>query len=255
MGRFDKDCLGSRMKKYEETFKNRLVPKMPFIIRIDGKAFHTFTKGMVKPFDEILVRCMQRTMISLCEELQGCIFGYTQSDEITLVFVLQDIVKSQALFDYEVQKIVSVSASKATLYFNKYFYEETLYESNYYNKVFKAEFDSRVFSIPEFEILNNLIWRQQDAVRNSINSLGFSVFSHKKMQNKKTNEIQDMLMEKGINWNDLSIHLKRGSCCYKKLNEQGRRKFIIDKEMPILTTPEGRKWFDNILRNEKEGDN
>ena len=117
-----KDALGDRMKKYyEEVSKTRLVRRMPVIIRLDGKAFHTFTRGFKKPYDQVLGNSMVRTMEYLCQNIQGCIFGYTQSDEITLVLVDYKNLNSAAWFDYQVQKIVSVSAGMASMYFNKIF--------------------------------------------------------------------------------------------------------------------------------------
>lgn len=114
--------LGKRMKEfYEQVPKTRLVRRMPVMIRIDGKAFHTFTRGFQKPFDDILIKSMQETMKYLCENIQGCVFGYTQSDEITLVLVDYKKLTSSAWFDYEVQKMCSISASMATMIFNKVF--------------------------------------------------------------------------------------------------------------------------------------
>ena len=117
-----RDALGDRMKhNYEEVSKTRLVRRMPAIIRLDGKAFHTFTRGLDKPFDNIFVKSMQDTMKYLCENIQGCVLGYTQSDEITLVLIDYQTLQTDAWYDYEVQKMTSVSASMATLAFNRYF--------------------------------------------------------------------------------------------------------------------------------------
>ena len=118
----DHSALGTRMKEFYETVsKTKLVRRMPVMIRLDGKAFHTFTRGFHKPFDDILIKSMQETMKYLCENIQGCVFGYTQSDEITLVLIDYKKITSSAWFDYEVQKICSISASMATLAFNKFF--------------------------------------------------------------------------------------------------------------------------------------
>ena len=116
------DELGKRMKEvYEQVPKTRLVRRMPVAIRIDGKAFHSFTKGFKRPFDELLIDCMQQTMKYLCENIQGCVLGYHQSDEITLILVDYKNLNSGAFFDYEVQKVCSISASMATMYFNNIF--------------------------------------------------------------------------------------------------------------------------------------
>ena len=268
----NKDSLGDRMKhKYEYATRTYLERKCPIIIRIDGKAFHTFTKGFKKPFDDVFVKSMQDTMKYLCENIQGCVLGYTQSDEITLVLVDYQSEEACAWFDNNVQKMASVSASMATMVFNKHFknlaedYVQnraieneieapvSLEESKYCGALLKASdkgamFDSRVFTLPKEEVVNCLIWRQQDAIRNSIQSVGQANFSHSQLHGKNCSDIQDMLMlEKGINWNDFPTHLKRGSCCIKKpfrINEGTeqeavRNKWVIDTEIPIFTQDKG----------------
>jgi tRNA(His) 5'-end guanylyltransferase len=247
---------------------------MPVVIRLDGKAFHTFTRGMRKPFDDVFVKTMQETMLYLCKNIQGCVLGYTQSDEITLILVDYQSLDTCAWFDNKVQKMCSISASMATLAFNKNFgfeYEElnrfvsecksdseedVKYMNIIYNKLGNAMFDSRVFNLPKEEVTNCLIWRQQDAVRNSIQSVGQANFSQKELMNKNCNMIQDMLMtQKGINWNDIPIHLKRGSCCIKKLinpwdaefDHKGNFKmdWIIDKEIPTFT--QDREYIEKLI--------
>lgn len=262
MGKFDKDSLGTRMKGYEAVYKQKIVARVPLVIRVDGKAFHTFTRGMKKPFDELLMDSMQITMLNLCKDLQNCKFGYTQSDEITLVFTIDDVIKSEELYDRKVNKILSVVASKTTKHFNKAFYDNVQALKNgkfkggevaaaeiYEKKLFDAEFDCRVMNIPDFDVINNLIWRQQDATRNSIQMLGQANFSHKELQGKSCSDIQDMLiLQKKINWNDLRTDKKRGACCYKKERIDKKRKvWMLNKEMPILTNPDARKWFNNIV--------
>ena len=113
-----RDALGDRMKAYENISRNYLTRRVPVIIRLDGKAFHTFTKGMVKPFDPVLTQAMQQTMKSLCENIQGCVLGYTQSDEITLVLTDYATIKTDAWFGYNIQKMVSIASSIATLAFS-----------------------------------------------------------------------------------------------------------------------------------------
>lgn len=254
----NRTSLGDRMKGYENVSRHFLIRRMPVIIRIDGKAFHTFTKGMKKPFDDILVRTMQKTMKYLCENVQGCVLGYTQSDEITLVLVDYKTLDTCAWFDNNVQKIVSVSASMATLAFNKYFQElvkeDMVYgavtgdfnnASQYILKINKALFDSRVFNIPKEEVANCLIWRQKDAIRNSIQAVGQANFSFKELQSKNCTQIQDMLMiEKGIDWNDIPTHLQRGSCCIKQqIGEHSS--WVIDTEIPIFT--QDREYIERLV--------
>lgn len=272
-----KDSLGDRMKAYESIPKTFLTRRIPVIIRLDGKAFHTFTRGMKKPFDNILMKTMQETMKYLCENIQGCVLGYTQSDEITLVLTDYETITTDAWFGYNVQKMASISASMTTLAFNKFFEEncnivwdayyeawnhteeETKYNEMLYGKLNKALFDSRVFSIPKEEVCNCLIWRQQDATRNSIQAVGQANFSQKQLSGKSCDMIQDMLFtEKGINWNSFPTDCKRGSCCYKrevekivtipKTNEErlvNRSEWFIDKDIPIFTQDRSyvEKWL------------
>ena len=271
------DSLEKRMKSYEAIPKNFLTRHIPVIIRLDGKAFHTFTRGMKKPFDNILMQTMQETMKYLCENIQGCVFGYTQSDEITLVLKDYEKISTDAWFGYNVQKMTSISASMATLAFNKFFEEncnivwdnyyeawnhaeeENKYNEMLYGKINKAMFDSRVFSIPKDEVCNCLIWRQQDATRNSIEAVGQANFSQKELQKKNLNQIQEMLFSQAnINWNDFPTECKRGSCCYKRQVEKeviisktkevkkiNRNEWYIDKEIPIFT--QNREYIEKWL--------
>ena len=236
------DDLGCRMKTfYEQIPKTKLMRRCPVAIRIDGKAFHTFTRGFQKPFDEVLIKSMQETMKYLCENIQGCVLGYTQSDEITLILIDYKKLTSSAWFDYEVQKICSIAASMATMAFNKAFsknvedFEQdcaTEYEINglygkgtpeyemcqiYTKAVNKgAMFDARCFNIPKEEVTNLIYWRQLDAIRNSIQMVGQANFSQKELQNKSCKYILEMLSEqKNIAWDNLQVYLQRVSCCIK----------------------------------------
>lgn len=255
-----RDDLGTRMKTfYENVPKTRLMRRTPVAIRIDGKSFHTFTRGFQKPFDFVLMDAMQKTMKYLCENIQGCVFGYTQSDEITLILVDYQKFTSDAWFDYEVQKLTSVSASMATMAFNKYFSEnvedvikynsthDSLLErkkgllDNYISAVERgACFDARCFNIPKEEVTNLIYWRQLDATRNSIQMVGQANFSHDELQNKTCDMIQDMLMTKyGINWNNFTIPCKRGTACIRvgaKVTENIKREPQPFGEDKITTT-------------------
>ena len=258
------DELGKRMKEnYEHISKTKLTRRTPVIIRIDGKAFHTFTRGFERPFDNVLGNAMRKTMQYLCENIQGCIFGYTQSDEISLVLSDYRKLNSDAWFDYEVQKMCSIAASMATMAFNKFFVAEchdwftnveciifndvvdldehtkTLF--NAYTKACEkgAMFDARVFNIPKEEVVNCIYWRQLDAARNSVQMVGQANFSHNQLQNKSCKVIQEMLHEeKGINWNDFPTMWKRGVCWTK---EKG-----IDYDMPMLKG-EDRAYLEKLV--------
>lgn len=273
-----KDSLGDRMKKYESVSRNFLTRRVPIIIRLDGEAFHTFTKGMRKPFDRILMTTMQSTMKYLCENVQGCVFGYTQSDEITLVLTDYATIKTDAWFGYNVQKMVSIAASMATLAFNRFFIAEVSSQIEEFpvveeqnedleyllmlnnSKLFKAMFDARAFSVPVNDVCNCLIWRQQDATRNSIEAVGQANFSHKELQGKSCNDIQEMLWSQlNLNWNDFPVDCKRGSCCYRVKKELpmqdphnskqeivvSRRMWVIDREPPIFT--QDRNYIERFL--------
>lgn len=256
-----KDEIGTRMKEfYENVPKTKLVRRMPVAIRIDGKAFHTFTRGFQRPFDSVLMKTMQDTMQYLCENIQGCVFGYTQSDEISLILIDYKKLTSSAWFDYEVQKMCSISASMATMAFNRFFADnvavwwhskDTIFgkktEALYtiYHKAMEkgAVFDARCFNIPKEEVCNLIYWRQLDATRNSIQMLGQANFSHNELQGQSCNAIQDMLLtQKDINWNNLPTDRKRGAACvYENLQIPNAstdgdivKGWKVDKEMPIL---------------------
>ena len=263
--------LSIRMKTfYEQIPKIKLIRRMPVIMRLDGKAFHTFTKGFKKPFDEILIKTMQETTKYLCENIQGCVLGYTQSDEISLLLVDYKKLNSDAWFDYEVQKMCSIAASMVTMIFNKeliknikeydikcssmiQYVELQKLHNDYIKELNKAVekgamFDARCFNIPKEEVTNYIYWRQLDASRNSVQMVGQANFSHKELKNKSCNDIQDMLMiQEGINWNDFPVYQKRGTCVIKEeyfINDKGEEienDFIINKSVENIT--KRTRWF------------
>ena len=277
----DNSNLGTRMKEYEKRNQYYLQKRTPVAIRVDGRSFHTFTKGFQRPFDDILIKTMQETAKYMCENIQGAKFAYVQSDEITIILVDYDTLETDCWFNYRTDKLCSISASMATMAFNKYF-EKNVREYSYihygqlstirltdtYNRAIDkgAMFDARCFNIPKEEVTNLIYWRQLDASRNSIQMVGQANFSHKELQNKSCNDIQDMLMlQKNINWNDFPTYQKRGSCVVKSdgnetitednIGTDGsvigtkmmiRSKWIIDKETPILKG-EGRAYVDNLI--------
>lgn len=208
-----KDNLGNRMKEQYEVRTRYFLPRRTYtIIRLDGKAFHSFTKGMKRPYDDDLIDSMNFTTKKLCEEIQGVCFGYTQSDEISLLLTDFDKTTTNSWFDSNIQKMASVSASIATAYFNQAIKKVT-------NKT--AFFDSRVFTIPDpIEVENYFIWRQQDCVRNSISMTAQSLYSHKELLNKNTDVMQEMCFQKGVNWNDMPDGFKRGRFIFKEYYEK-----------------------------------
>lgn len=262
--------LGERMKEYEFQSRTRLLRRVPVVIRIDGKAFHTWTRGLDKPFDTELINIMQKTTLALCEQIQGCVLGYTQSDEITLVLVDYQNRDTCAWFDNQVQKIVSVAASIATAEFNKALAEEIemleidaqWYQSNFMldrevacwnkaqllrDKMWKANFDARAFNVPIHDVINNLIWRQQDATRNSILSLGQSQFPHKELQGVGVRELQKKLYDElAIDWNSYKTCEKWGTAVIK--DNDG--KWFIDALTPIFT--ENREYINRLVYPESD---
>lgn len=256
------DSLGDRMKSYEGIPNIQLTPRMPCIIRIDGKAFHSYTKDCKRPFDKALADLMDSTMLYLCENVATTVFGYVQSDEISLLLHNYRSLGSQAWFDNKIQKICSVSASMAAAYltYNSYVINQQYYEDckratmspetpdpqeRNYCKL--AAFDARVFVLPENEVANYFIWRQQDATRNSIQMAARALYSHSECNNKNQNDLQEMIFQKGINWNDYAVGFKRGRCAYKVPKEKTwtdkkgqvhkitRQAWEVDLEMPVIT--------------------
>lgn len=258
--------LDIRMKGYEYITRTHLMRRTPVIIRIDGKTFHTFTRDFERPFDEVFMEAMQDTMRYLCENIQGCVLGYTQSDEITLVLVDYQTLNTSAWFDYNIQKVTSVAASMATMWFNQAFsarvdcfiydpkkgimelsseeyHHATAMTSVYHEAVQRgACFDARAFNIPKEEVTNCILWRQNDATRNSILSVGQAYFTHSELHGKSCKEIQNMLLtQKDVNWNDYPDECKRGTCCIKK--EDG---WIVDKHIPIFKG-DGREYIESKI--------
>ena len=228
-----KDSLGDRMKNnYENIWKTKLPMRMPVIIRLDGRAFHTLTKKCIKPFDPIFIEVMQNTTNWLCNSIQGAELAYTQSDEISILLHNYKKLESQAWFDNEIQKIVSISAASASAYFSTIYnsYQHSQFPEKIHD--FKViTFDSRVFVLPENEVCNYFIWRQQDWERNSIQMLAQSLYSSKQLHKKNKIELGKMCYDKGKDWNELEPHLRRGTCCVKE-----KEKWIIDNDIPLFTT-------------------
>lgn len=237
----NKDEFGNRMKSYEQVSRIKLPKRMPIIIRIDGKAFHTYTKNLVKPFDENLMNAMAMTAQYLCQNISGCKLAYYQSDEISLLITNDDKLTTEAWFDNVLQKMVSISASIATAYFNSLNWEGKPEQL--------AMFDSRAFVIPKDEVNNYFLWRQNDATKNSISMVAQSQFKQSELQNLNGSQMQDKLMiEKGINWNDLETSKKRGLCVQRKelVKVRGQRNpFYIDLDIPVFSSDKNyvNKWL------------
>jgi tRNA(His) 5'-end guanylyltransferase len=245
-----KDPLGDRMKDfYEDRTRYKLARRTNTIIRIDGKAFHTYTKGLKRPFDEGLMEDMNKTTEYLCQNIQGAKFGYVQSDEISILITDYDDISTHAWFDANLQKMASIAASLATAEFNRLRLirkmNTTVATAGSILEQFKhAMFDARVFQIPyQEEVLNYFIWRQQDATRNSISSVAQSLYSTKELHGKKTNDMQEMIFQKGINWNDYKPREKRGSLIRKVEHVYARQgEPIMDGKTRVIESYKRSKW-------------
>ena len=223
-----KNCsIMTRMKSnYENRSKTFLTRRTPVICRLDGKAFHTWTRGLKKPFDEGLIEDMEATTKFLCENIQGVKLGYCQSDEISLLLTDYETLDTQAWFDYNVQKMTSISASMAAAKFNQLRVFRMLVDTgSSYSSDTRVEnfnlafFDSRVFNIPKEEVSNYFLARQKDAVKNSISMLAQSLYSPKELHKKNQSDMQELCWQKGHNWNDLDYRKKRGCTIIKVQKE------------------------------------
>ena len=201
------------MKEYEARETQRtLLPMLPVGVRIDGRAFHTFTKHFKKPFDQSLSEMFRYTTKALVKET-GAVIGFTQSDEISLVLYEED-PKSQLFFDGKIYKLTSVMASIATAAFNKMYLVYLVdHESDVAGVVWQLPtFDCRVWQLPtKWEAVNMLLWREKDAKRNSISSAAQALYSDKELHGKTSSQQQEMIFRKGINWADYPKWAKTGT--------------------------------------------
>jgi tRNA(His) 5'-end guanylyltransferase len=259
------DELSSRMRAYEDVPQLYLMRRVPVIIRTDIRSGSNLTKGFNKPFDDVFGKTMIRTMEHVAKEIQGCIFAYTESDEMS--FVLSDYKKlnSAAWFDYNVEKVASLAASEATFAFNKYFAEGVDKYKNgigydedgnlnkeeydqyviYHRAVDKGvRFDGRCANYPKDEVANYIYWRQSDAMRNSVSMAARAQFPHSKCDNKNQEQLKEMLLsECGIDWNDYATHYRHGVCW--------TRADGINYDMPLIKG-EDRKMVEDLVYYQEE---
>ena len=226
------DDFGKRMKTYENSYRFTLPRRMPVILRIDGCHFHTFTKGMDKPFDDKLIEAFWETCKFLGENIMGAKLIYHQSDEISILITNYDTIQTDSWFSNNLQKMASVSATMAAAKFNE------VIRKSYPDKEL-AFFDSRAWVIPQDEVNNYFTWRQQDASKNSISMAAFANFAHKDLHGLSGNQLQEKLFsEKGINWDKFPTWKKRGACIIKKeyLKENAiRRRWETDLDIPLFS--------------------
>ena len=244
--------LNERMKEYESNAKIKLIKKSPVIIRIDGRAFHTFTKGFVKHFDTLFLDAMRKTAVDLYKNVPNCRFAYTESDEITLILDDSNTILETAFYDNDLQKLVSVTSSMATLFFNNNFVDvinrsekSGIEVSLYKKKFYKATFDSRAFNVPYHEVDNVILDRQLDSKRNSLNAYAQSLYPQKVLNGKKHDDLIDLLHAKGMKYHDIDVALRHGVAVYKDDGGQ----LVVDYDVPSLIVDKtfvSRRVFDFV---------
>lgn len=224
-----KDSLGDRMKADYENRTRFTLPRRTYtIIRLDGKAFHTYTRNLERPFDRKLIDDLKTAAIETCEEIQGAQFAYLQSDEISILLTDFKTITTEAWFDNNLQKMVSVAASIFTANFN-------LIRQLKFNSEL-AYFDARAFTIPDpIEVANYFVWRQKDWVRNSIQMAAQSVYSQKQLHGKNNEQMQEMLFMKGINWSKYAEDLKNGTIVSKEQGFQLGSQVWTFQPAPVFT--------------------
>lgn len=218
--------LQERMLEYEDCTCAPLSNNTPIILRVDGRAFHTFTRRFEKPFDMQFVNMMNGIGIALCKEIMNAKIAYLQSDEISIL--IYGGIFSDNWFGNKPQKMVSVSASLASTV--------ATYMAMAMDIRTPITFDSRVFAVPEKDVCNYFVWRQRDWERNSLQMVCRSHYSQKQMTGKSNSDMHELLHKKGVNWNDLPTFLKRGRCI-KKTYLPGvlRPSWEVDEQIPIFT--------------------
>ena len=262
-----KDKFGDRIKsRYENKTRIKLPQKTYTILRLDGKAFHTYTKGFTKPFDGKLVKSMDEAAIYLCSKIQGARFAFVQSDEISILTTDFENPNSCKWYDGNILKIASVSASMATTAFNRQMLINLAEDKEDGTQVAKismpflreymmAEFDSRVFTIDKQEDLvkvkgefieldqkqetaNYFYWRQKDCIKNSVSMVAQTFFSHKELNGKTTKQRKEMLMMKAQPWEGYPEGLQRGRMIVKEnyeVNGAKRNRWVAKTAIDIKT--------------------
>lgn len=240
----NKTVVIDRMKRYSSSSKQNLMRGVPVILHINGKSFHSYAKNFQKPFDEVLLESMRKSILYLCKHIQGCVFGYTQSDKISLLLIDYQTHHSDAWYDYDVQKICSDAAAMSTMIFNKIFREQVALLSKedaheterlYSQKIGLAKFMVHAYNVPKNDVCNYFIWKQNDCRNNSVMQVGKWYLDANELNGCSIERIQEKLLDKHqIDWNDYPIHLQRGSCCIKTRNVNEHGKWIIDMNPPIF---------------------
>lgn len=248
------DAIGDRMKSQYENRTRVFLPRRTYtILRVDGKAFHTYTRRMDRPYDKDFMQVMDATASAMLPEIMGSEFAYVQSDEINIL--LTDFYKpnTEAWFDGNVQKIASIGAALATGWFSYLVYCVENCKLAKFSGI--PLFDARVFTIPDYiEVENYFIWRQKDAERNSIQMLAQHYYSHKQLHEKNCSDLQDMIHAAGDNWNNHATRFKRGGLIYYDLKAEPYPAWKIAEDCPVFTSAEGRPMLRGLIPRHWEND-
>jgi tRNA(His) 5'-end guanylyltransferase len=242
-----KDSLGDRMKGYENASRYTLPRRMPLFVRVDGKAFHTFCEDLARPFDLEFMAAMDQCAIDLMIEAHGAVLAYVQSDEITILIHNYKRLDTDPWFGNDLLKIATSCAATASS-------TMTAESPRLFGHVRKAKFDGRAWVMPESEVANEFLWRQQDAARNSVSMVACSMFSDQELEGVTTPERQEMIFRKsGRNWNDFPIYQRRGRCIVRETYEQDgvtRSRWVVDRAIPIFS--KDRAYIERLLEVEPE---
>lgn len=247
--------LAARMKKYEEASCLTLPGRMPIIVRVDGKAFSKYTSRLLgKPFNREFISVMESVAGKLCEEIQGAALAYVQSDEVSVLIHGYKRHDSDTWFANQLQKIVSVSAAIASATFTAESWRmfKGRLDPLSLDHFEPAYFDARAFVLPESEAVNYFVWRQRDALRNSVQMHARSLLSHEQCHKKNTQELKDMCAELGKPWEALTPSIRKGRCVRKVTLAEGRQAFQVDTDIPLFG--ENRAYVEDLLRCESESD-
>jgi tRNA(His) 5'-end guanylyltransferase len=197
--------IGTRFKtNYEAPACHHLTRRTPVVVRVDGRAFHTFTRNFERPFSYQFSTSMTNAAMYVASQMQGFKLGYVQSDEASFLLTDYDNFQTEPWFGYRKSKVETISASLMTVAFANCMKRCGVTDW--------ATFDARAFNIPESEVANYFLWRARDWHRNSVMMYARSHFSHQLLQGRTITDIHEMLHDAGHNWtSDLMADERNGT--------------------------------------------
>lgn len=198
-----------KFTEIEADWNDKIDPGTYAIVRVDGRAFSRISNKLDKPYSTHFMDWMDAAAIQLCYEMQGAVFAYVQSDEISVIMSDMNGERRGRWFDWNVNKLVSVSASIASGTFNLGFQHDlngTLWEDRR-----PASFDSRVIPVKSrLDAIQYFMWRQRNAYTNAISMVADRICGSAALNGKNLNDRIDMLFQQGIMVNDLPLGLRQG---------------------------------------------